>query len=85
MKTQKETKRKTKELLNLTYEEKKKCRFYCVNHSLRLFECSVHKEEKKLSHGLRLFPIHLWVVKDSVPYRKVDNDLVVWYDLNENG
>jgi hypothetical protein len=78
-----EKKNKEQPLLELSREEKKRCVFECVNQNYRLFECVVHKNEKA-SHGLRLHPPHLWEVKDGVPYKRVGDDLVVWYELNSD-
>lgn len=66
-----------KNILNLTKEEAKKCRFVCIDQSLRLFACKTHNQ----SHGLRLHPPHLYTIKNGVVYKIVDNKLKVWYSF----
>ncbi|MEM4270799.1 MAG: hypothetical protein QXO70_01745 [Candidatus Pacearchaeota archaeon] len=61
--------------MGLTKEEAKKCRFVCIDQSLRLFSCKTHDGR----HGLRLHPPHLYEIKDGVIYKKLDNKLKVWY------
>lgn len=73
-------KKVNKPILKLSPEEARKCKFVMVDQNLRLAECVVHKE-KGVSHGLRLFPIHEWVVENGVPYRLVDNKKVAWYHI----
>jgi len=84
MRNQKNQKRKKsnvqefewKQVLNLTKEEAKKCRFKIIDQNWRLVECKVHK-----NHGFRIHPIHLWYLDEKGQlYRRIDNKLVVWYD-----
>lgn len=72
-----EGKSEWKDVVKLPKEEAKKCRFACVNPSYRLFACITHNKQ----HGLRLHPPHLWVVKDGIVYKRVDNKLKVWYSF----
>lgn len=64
-----------KDILNLTKEEAKKCRFICIDPSFRLFACKTHNQK----HGLRLHPPHKFEIKNGVVYKRLDKKLKVWY------
>lgn len=75
--SKKEENNKWKNIFSLSLSEAKKCRFYCINPSLRLYSCKTHNDR----HGFRLHPPHLYEIKNGIIYRKVDNQLKVWYDF----
>lgn len=50
------------EVFRLTQEEADKCRFTKPDNNYRMCYCTIH--EKKIAHGVRLFPPHLWDWKD---------------------
>ena len=65
------------EVFRLSQIEAKKCQYEYVNKNLRLAECTVHR--KNFSHGIRLFPPHLWNLVDGVVYYKKENKWERWY------
>ena len=67
---------KEKTVLHLTEKEFSKCRFRITNQNWRMVECTVHTDQ--FSHGFRLFPPHLWDLKDGIIYKKVRGKFIVW-------
>lgn len=73
----KKIKTRTEEIkLQLTDKECEKCRYEVIDQNQRLAECTVHRGD--VSHGVRLWPIHLWEIKDGVVFQKVDGKWQVW-------
>lgn len=69
-------------ILNLSQDEVKKCRFKIINHSTGDAECYVHNG----FHGVRLFPKHMWDIRDGQIYIKDSSGKWrEWYpDVKEN-
>jgi hypothetical protein len=67
----------------LTPEEAEKCRFTKPDKNYRMAECTVHR--KNFSHGVRMFPPHLWDWKDGKIYQKHKDEWIQWTaDVKEN-
>lgn len=64
------------EVFHLTQKEAAKCRFEIIDQNNRLAECTVH--QGTFSHGVRLFPPHLWDIRDGIVYHKVNGEWVKW-------
>lgn len=62
--------------LQLNDEECEKCRYKIVNQSMRLAECTVHNGN--VGHGVRLWPIHLWEIRDGRILQKVNGEWKLW-------
>lgn len=63
------------EVFRLSKEEAKKCRFKITNQAWRLAECTVHTGN--FSHGIRLFPPHLWDLRNGKVYHR-ENEKAKW-------
>lgn len=57
-------------VFNLTQKEFEKCRFSLPDKNTRMIECQVHT--KNFTHGYRLFPPHLWDLREGVIYKRND-------------
>ncbi len=53
-------------VFKLTESEAQKCRYEIIDQSLRMAECMVHRDN--FSHGIRLFPPHLYEIKDGIVF-----------------
>lgn len=60
----------------LSDKEVEKCRYEVIDKNLRLAECTVHRGE--CSHGVKLWPIHLWEIKEGLVYQKVNGEWILW-------
>jgi len=63
-------------VFSLTQKEAENCRFKMINQNTRLVECTVHRSE--FSHGYRMFPIHLWDLKEGLLYKKIGSKWIRW-------
>jgi len=58
-----------KEIFHISDTEFSKCRFKIIDHSTGDAECITHNG----THGIRLFPKHLWDIKDGIVYHRDDS------------
>lgn len=60
------------EAFALNSSEVKKCRYHLIRQNPPDAECYIHKGN--FSHGVRLFPKHLWDIKDGIVYFRRDKN-----------
>lgn len=74
---------KDKEVFNLSQKEAQRCRFEIVDQNHRMAECTVHRDN--FSHGIKMFPPHLWDIKAGIAYHKVNGQWERWIpQIKEN-
>lgn len=61
----------------LSKEEAEKCRYEITDMSMRMAECTVHREN--FSHGIRLHPPHLYKIERGIVYFKGPKQWERWY------
>lgn len=65
-----------KEVFHLSQKEAAKCRYEIVDQDNRLAECTVHRDV--FSHGVKLFPPHLYDIRKGILYFKKNGEWIKW-------
>lgn len=64
------------EVFHLIQKEAEKCRFTLIDQSERMAECTVHRGN--FSHGVKLFPPHLWNIIEGQVFYKQNGEWCRW-------